>query len=216
MWDGTWRVTGFDGGFLTWVSPDGEEGMAWTGRSEPDQHFDLLCPNTLAGIRARSASGEANPPKAATPSADPAPAVDQFAATRSRLDAALAADQAPAPGGPAPGTTASPASRTGSPYPRTGRVDCASPGTVAEFGLTGSGLANLTRLESTEAGLLEAGSTKTWSATIAGDGDDRVLTLDNGRGARVMATLTTGKGLVTTPPGSVASDILCRILVTPD
>lgn len=185
--DGTWTFRRFDGDMIIWADPEGEEQQPWNGTMMADAHMDLLCPNTLARLRAAAAAGGASMPVPVAPS-PPRPPVPATVA-----------------GGLPDGMT---------PYARTGVVDCAAPGTGASFGLTGDGKATLTRMESDHAPFREAGKVSEWTASLT-PGNPRLLVLDDGAGTRIMAALADGRGMAFAKPSGTI-DVLCRILVSPE
>jgi uncharacterized protein len=54
LWDGSWRFAGYQDETITWIDPKGETEKPWNGTAAADGHFDLLCPNTLARVRAEA------------------------------------------------------------------------------------------------------------------------------------------------------------------
>ena len=186
--DGTWTLVRFEGELAIWRDPKGEEEQPWNGTAMADSHLELLCPNTTARLRARAAIA---PPS-------PAPVVP----------AAAVAMPAPAQVAPARPEVAM------VPYMRAGVVDCAAPGITVGFALSGDGRARLTRFDGDHAGFARAGAVRQWSASVT-TGADRLLVLDDGAGARVMASIPDGKGTAFAGPDGV-TDVLCRILVRPE
>jgi hypothetical protein len=53
LWDGTWRFLKYENG-ITWTNPKDEVEEPWNGTAAAEGHFQLLCPNTFARIRAEA------------------------------------------------------------------------------------------------------------------------------------------------------------------
>jgi uncharacterized protein len=54
LWDGSWRFLSYQDETITWIDPKGETEKPWNGTAAADGQFDLLCPNTLARVRAEA------------------------------------------------------------------------------------------------------------------------------------------------------------------
>jgi hypothetical protein len=54
LWDGSWRFLGYQDETITWTDPKGETEKPWNGTTAADGQFDLLCPDTLARVRAET------------------------------------------------------------------------------------------------------------------------------------------------------------------
>jgi hypothetical protein len=59
LWDGTWRFLSYDQGSITWTNPKGQVEEPWGGTAAVQAQFELLCPNTLARIRADQLTAKA-------------------------------------------------------------------------------------------------------------------------------------------------------------
>jgi hypothetical protein len=52
LWDGTWQFLRYSEGAIIWRNPTGAVEQPWSGTAAVDGQFQLLCPNTLARLRA--------------------------------------------------------------------------------------------------------------------------------------------------------------------
>jgi hypothetical protein len=108
------------------------------------------------------------------------------------------------------------AQTAGRPYQNAGVVNCSLPGTIVEFGLDGSGGAEVTRIESNFAPMRNAARRgRVWSARLVEGDDKQILVLDNGERTRIMVSLPDGKGMAFVTDANGLSDILCQVLVRP-
>jgi hypothetical protein len=106
--------------------------------------------------------------------------------------------------------------QNGRPYQNAGAVNCSLPGTIIEFGLDGSGAAEVTRIESNFEPMRNAARLRrVWSARLVERDDKQILVLDNGERTRIMVSLPDGKGKAFVTDANGLSDILCQVLVRP-
>jgi len=104
----------------------------------------------------------------------------------------------------------------GKPYQSAGAVNCSLPGTIIEFGLDGSGAAEVTRIESNFVPMRNAARPgRAWSARLVERDNKQILVLDNSERTRIMVSLPDGKGMAFVTDANGLSDILCQVLVRP-